>query len=175
MTQLSSSAKNCCNKELDAFFKLRVTCWILLKRRLKMNRDMAQRICQFMVQPIHDFNNNDEFSRHGSCARINASMDGFFSYTSKHLKGVSDVEVDIAPLTGVSYRTFTSFLRAFNFETVIVHWELAIISTESELLFDIIKEHTSLYILVYAFTGVSQNRCEVRGTKMIRIMDENEI
>lgn len=136
---------------------------------------MAQRICQFMVQPIHDFNNNDEFSRHGSCARINASMDGFFSYTSKHLKGVSDVEVDIAPLTGVSYRTFTSFLRAFNFETVIVHWDLAIISTESELLFDIIKEHTSLYILVYAFTGVSQNRCEVRGTKMIRIMDENEI
>ena len=96
--------RNCCNKELDAFFKLRVT-----------------------VQPIHEFNNDDEFSRHGSCARINVSMDDddiFFSCASKCLKDVSDVEVDIAPLTNASLAALMILLRAFNFKNIVVHWDL---------------------------------------------------
>lgn len=144
-----------------------------------MNRDMAQRICQFMVQPIHEFNNDDEFSRHGSCARINVSMDDddiFFSCASKCLKDVSDVEVDIAPLTSASLAALMILLRAFNFKNIVVHWDLDLMSsTVFELLFSSIKEHTNLYILIPAFAEISQDTCEVRGTKMIRVMDENEI
>jgi hypothetical protein len=173
--------KNCCGKELEAFTKLRVTCWILLKRRLGMNRDMVKKICQFIIKPIHVFEEEhisvDGFSRHGSCARIYTSMDddGYLNRYQERLKGVTSVEVDIAPLTSVSFGTLKTLLKVFDFESVVARWELVLIDIAMlKAYFWFMKECAVLYIIVQDFGLGSQELCLIHGSKMIRVTNEKK-
>lgn len=177
--QIVFKCKKCVRNALEMFDRSKMTLWILLRRRRRMSRDMAKKICQCLVAPIQTFDDEKEerMQVFPECAKFFTPLDepDFVNFPLQSLK---HVEVDVSPLTVESFGRLYYLLSRYAFQNNVARWDFSRIDEDlTELIKTRIKPGTTLIITVPTFGfGMEQKPFTIREHNAIfRVLPENDV
>ncbi len=120
----------CVNRTCETHRKCRTTLFIVLRRRLGINRDMAKKICQSWKHPFQEFhlrfNDNGSFvstTASGRCAYIHSKYALCNFKVTRILSQVTHLECIIQMEEMARIAQYIASLLSFTYETCIIHWQ----------------------------------------------------
>lgn len=148
----------CVNRTCETHRKCRTTLFIVLRRRLGINRDMAKKICQSWKHPFQEFHlrfkDNGSFvstTASGRCAYIHSEYALCNFKVSTILSQVVHLEciIDMEDIKCIA--SYIASLLSNTYETCIIHWQsrACIYRPLIDMLFECMKFNT-LYIIMDA-------------------------